>query len=190
MKKLYLWAREKVHSPYALPIFAFLVAIEGVFFMPVNTLLMVYSIEWPQRSWTYATVALIASVIGGSIAYLVGLLLPYIGAQELLHWLFAPEALATFREHYCAHEVLITFIYSLLPLPYKVVTLSAGFFKLPFLPFVLSIAAGRALRFFSLAWALSRWGGRIQKIVDRHFTLFVSLLVVLLLIMLVVSHWW
>lgn len=187
MKKLYLWARQKVHSPYALPIFTLLVYIEGFLFMPVNTLLFIYGVEWPERTWVYATVAWIASILGGITAYGLGGLLPHLGAEKLLYYLFSPENLTTFGQQYCQKGAYIAFMYSLLPLPYKIITISAGFFHVPFIPFVVSIAAARALRFFGIGLALSLWGKQLQQIIDRHFALCVLLIVVLIVLMLTFS---
>lgn len=181
MKKLYLWAREKVHSPYALPLFAFLIFIEGILFMPVNTLLFIYGVEWPERVWTYALTAFVASVLGGMAAYGVGMALPCLGATHVLSYIFSPETLSQFGEKYSSNAAFISFFYSLLPLPYKLVTLSAGFFHVPFVPFVASIAAARFLRFFSIGLALSIWGKQLQKIIDRHFGLCVILTTVMIL---------
>ncbi len=183
MKKLYIWAREKVRSPYALIVFAFLAFIEAVLFMPVNTLLIIYGIEWPKRAWTYATIALVASVIGAAIAYVLGLTLSYAGAQQVLYWFFSPAKLEQLAHRYCQNTIVLVFTYSLLPLPFKLITLSAGFFHVPFIPFILSVIGARFIRFFSIALGIRLWGERIQKIVDRHFMLFVCLTIVTLAIM-------
>ncbi len=152
--------------------------------MPVNTLLFIYGVEWPERVWTYARLAWIASILGGITAYGIGSLLPYCGAEKLLCYLFSPESLASFGAQYCQKGAYIAFMYGLLPLPYKIITISAGFFHVPFIPFVLSIAAARAIRFFGIGLALSLWGKQLQQIIDRHFALCVFLVIVTIILML------
>lgn len=176
MKKLLAWAEHKVKSPYALPIFSFLVFIEAFLFMPVNTLMMIYGITRPKSSFDLAALATISSVLGAAAAYGLGLLLWNIGLQHILYWLMSPERFQECAATYHHREILSVFTVSFLPLPFKIITLTAGFCQLPFLPFILSIAVARTLRFFGLATALYLWGPKIQQLVDRYFYVIVALI--------------
>jgi len=48
------------------------------------------------------------------------------------------------------------------PVPYKLFTLSAGVLSLALIPFIIASIIGRGLRFFLVAWCLSRFGPAIE----------------------------
>ena len=55
------------------------------------------------------------------------------------------------------------------PIPFKVVTIAAGAFGLPFVGFAAATLVSRGARFF-LEGALLQWGGsRLRALVERHF---------------------
>lgn len=67
------------------------------------------------------------------------------------------------------------------PIPFKVITIAAGTFDLPFAGFMLAALVSRGARFY-LEGMLLRWGGvRIRELVERHFEL-MTILVTLLVI--------
>ena len=71
------------------------------------------------------------------------------------------------------------------PLPYKAITLSAGFCGLPLIPFVLCSLLSRGARFFLVAGLLRLWGGQVKYFIDRYF----NQLVVLFVALIVISLW-
>jgi membrane protein YqaA with SNARE-associated domain len=55
------------------------------------------------------------------------------------------------------------------PIPFKVITIAAGAFGLPFIGFIVACIASRAARFY-LEGALLRWGGeRLRTWVEKYF---------------------
>lgn len=177
MKKLLAWAERKVQSPYALPIFSFLVFIEAFFFMPVTELYILYGITRPKNAFNLAALATICSIFGAVVAYGIGLLLWNVGLQHALYWLISPERLQECTTTYRCCAVSTVFWGSFLPLPFKAITLTAGFCQLPLMTFILSVAAARALRFFGLATALYFFGDTIQHCVDRYLYIIITLIV-------------
>jgi membrane protein YqaA with SNARE-associated domain len=178
MKKLLVWAERKVTSPYALPIFSLLVFIEPFFFMPVTELYILYGIMRPKNAFNLAAIATISSILGAMVAYGIGLLLWNVGLQNALYWLISPERFQECATTYRCCAVSAVFWGSFIPfIPFKAFTLTAGFCQLPLMPFILSVAAARALRFFGLATALYFFGDKIQHIVDRYFYIIVTLMV-------------
>ena len=61
------------------------------------------------------------------------------------------------------------FFGALLPIPFKVVALSAGFCQVPFLPFIACVLAARLLRFFLVAGAMYRFGQQVNVFIEKHF---------------------
>ncbi len=70
------------------------------------------------------------------------------------------------------------------PIPYKVFTIAAGFFKMSFIPFVVASAISRPLRFFIVAGTIGlmykKYGIKIQEFIDKYFNLLAVAFVLLL----------
>ncbi|MEZ4741112.1 MAG: DedA family protein [Bdellovibrionota bacterium] len=75
----------------------------------------------------------------------------------------------------------IVFVFGMTPLPYKLVTISAGFAQVNFGIFVLASLAARGGRFFLVSWILRKWGHIAKDYIDRYFNLFVVVFTVLLI---------
>jgi membrane protein DedA with SNARE-associated domain len=74
----------------------------------------------------------------------------------------------------------VVYIFGLTPLPYKLITITAGVAKVNLIIFTLTSIAARATRFFLVAWILKKWGGRATHFIDRYFNLLCIAFVVLL----------
>jgi len=187
LKRLYDWMGEKVHSPYATPFLSFLFFIEAIFFIPVDPILILYCLERPNKSLWYATVATISSVVGGITAYIIGFFLWKTVGPQIIHsrpitYLISPETFAYLCEQYEQYAHWALLVLGITPLPYKAATLSAGFCRISFLPFVLFSAIARGARFFLIALLLKRWGTQIKKYIDRYFYLLVVLTVIVIIV--------
>ena len=72
------------------------------------------------------------------------------------------------------------------PIPYKVFTISAGFFNMSFIPFIVASIISRSLRFFIVAGLIGilykKHGEKIRKFIDKYFN-FLAIAFVILLIL-------
>jgi uncharacterized membrane protein YdjX (TVP38/TMEM64 family) len=75
----------------------------------------------------------------------------------------------------------IVYIFGLTPLPYKLVTVTAGVAQVNLPIFILASVLARATRFFAVAWILKKWGGLAKDYIDRYFNLLAVAFVVLLI---------
>lgn len=168
-RRIYNWAASKASRPLA-PLWLGLIFSSELFlFLPLDALLMLFCLQNPQRRFIYATIATLVSVAVACIGYGIGLLLwDSIGPFVVKH-LLSQDFFNRFVEHYTAHENAAVFVGSLLPIPFKIVTLSAGFCQLPLSAFLLYVALARTVRFFALAEAMHRWQTPIKRFIDRHF---------------------
>ncbi len=169
-KKIYNWACLKVHAPFATLWLGLLFLFELVLFVPLDALLMLFCLQKRERSFHFATIAAIASTLSGIGGYLLGMLLwdtigPYIVGPVISQEFFDRMSL-----HYTEYESLAVFFGALLPIPFKVVALSAGFCQVPFLPFIACVLGARLLRFFFVAGAIYRFGEPINAFIERHFS--------------------
>jgi membrane protein YqaA with SNARE-associated domain len=185
MKSLYKWASKTVYSPYASFLFFSLVFIEAFFFMPSSTLYIIYALEKRNQAFFYAILAIAASICGAAIAYLLGIFLWDSVGSILVQSVMKPETFTKLVFYYQKYQITAVLAAGFLPLPYKAITLTAGFCKIPFMPFLISCAIARGARFLILAGAIIIWGEQIQQILDRYF----YYLVVLGICILAVSGW-
>lgn len=186
LKRMYYWCGQQVHTVYAVPLLAFLFFIEAIFFVPVDPLLILYCIEDRFQSFYFAAVATLSSVAGGLMGYFIGYAIWESCGKLLVSLLFSQESFSHAIHQYERYESWAVLIAGFTPLPYKAVTLSAGFCKLPLLPFVVFSLIGRGARFFLVAASIRIWGQQIKEYIDRYF----NPLVLLFALVVVATCWW
>lgn len=166
---MYQWLGRHVHARYGTLIFALLVFIEGFFIVPVSTLLAFYSLENRKKALYYALLATIISAFGALAGYAVGSLLWQAGGKKLIHYFVSASKFEQLVDQFKQYQAWTTFFVALTPVPFKVLTLTAGFCHLPILPFLGLSMAARGLRFFAIAGAISLWGESVQYYLNRYF---------------------
>ncbi len=113
----------------------------------------------PNQALRLAFIATLFSVLGGITAYFIGfyafdsLVSPMI---EQFGWQGKIEKAQGWFETYGIWIVLIA---GFSPIPYKILTLTAGAMQMTFLPFLIASIVGRAAQFFLIA-GLAKWGGK------------------------------
>mgnify|MGYP006415354643 FL=1 len=169
-RKVYDWFGKKVNSPYAWVWLFFLTFIESsVFIVPIDPLLILFCIEKPKKSLYFAALSTVASVLGGIFGYIIGAFLwDSVGAQ-IVKTIISPSVFENARLKYELYQNWAVVIAGFSPLPYKAVTLSAGFCKLPIIPFITYSFLSRGARFFLVAGLIRIWGKQIKFFIDRYF---------------------
>jgi len=172
MRRLYDWVLHWAQTPYGVAALFILAFAESSFFpIPPDPLLIALCLGAAARSYRFAVVATVASVVGGMVGYLIGA-----GAWDLIgDWFFAyvpgvtPEAFERVQGLYDEYDFWAVFLAGLTPIPYKVFTLSAGIFSINFGVFVLASVMSRGLRFFAVAALIHHFGPPISVFIDRYF---------------------
>ena len=174
VRRLYDWVLHWAETPYGTPALFVLALAESSFFpIPPDPLLIALCLGAAKRSLRFAAIATGASVIGGVIGYGIGA-----GAWHVVgDWFFqyvpgvSPDAFARVQGLYDRWDFWAVFLAGLLPIPYKVFTLSAGVFSINFPVFFVASVLSRGLRFFVLAGLIYRFGRPIEGFIDRYFNL-------------------
>lgn len=81
---------------------------------------------------------------------------------------------------YKTHDWKVVAVAGFTPIPYKVITVSAGVFKINFLIFCIASALSRSARFFLVAGLIGRYGDSVAPLIDKYFNLLTLLFVILL----------
>jgi membrane protein YqaA with SNARE-associated domain len=180
-KRLYqriLLLAESKNAPFALAAIAF--AESSFFPIPPDVILIPMSLAAPRRAWRFAAIATVASVLGGIVGYGIGALLYDTLGQWLIHLYGYGERMAALKESYAKWGALIILLKGLTPIPYKLVTIVSGLLGYNFALFVLLSVVTRGARFFILAGALNWFGDPLRAALERHFALFMVLIVVII----------
>ena len=181
LRGLYEWTMDKAAHPHAVGWLAFFCFIESSFFpIPPHPLLGLMCLAQPRKALWFALVATISSVIGGLFGYLIGYALydtigvPLLTAIGLIDSL--PAAQCTFDEY----GVIAVIIAAATPVPFKLLTITAGFLSMPLVPFILASIAGRALIFMTVGVLFQLFGRPIKAVIDRYLGTVTTVFVVLL----------
>lgn len=180
-KKLYDWVLHWAETPYAVPALAILAFAESSFFpIPPDVLLIALALSIPKRSFRYAAICAIFSVLGGLLGYLIGYALFETIGKSILEFYQAMEGFAKVRAYYDQWGPLMLAVATFTPIPYKVFTIASGVFEMPLIPFVAISAVGRSARFFMVATLIYFFGAPVKRFIDKYFDLLSVLFVILL----------
>jgi membrane protein YqaA with SNARE-associated domain len=167
LRKLYAWMMRNAqgkHAWAALAAFAF--AEASCFPIPPDVMLLPMMLADRRRAFHLAAWCALWSVIGGMAGYAIGALAwdtVGIWIAHTFHFNVEP-----YRAAYAAHSYLIA-VQGLTPIPFKLVTISAGLAGVPFLEFVLFAALARSVRFIVIEGLLVYWfGDQAKAILDKY----------------------
>jgi membrane protein YqaA with SNARE-associated domain len=181
VRRLYDWVLGWADSPYGSLALFVLAFVEASFFIiPPDVLLIALCVGRPQRSLYFAALCMAGSVLGGISGYVIGYQLYELVGQPIIEFYNAGEAFERVGELYRANLVLALGTAGFTPIPYKVFTIAAGAFAVPFVPFVLVSAVSRGARFFLVAVLIRLMGPQIRGFIDRYFNLLTVAFVVIL----------
>lgn len=173
MRRLYDWMGKQVHSPYGVWVLGIFFFIEAIFLFPADPLLILFCVEKRKKAFYYATIATLFSVLGGIAGYFIGYFVWEFIGQKMVSLIATPETFARLCKHYETYETWAVLIAGFTPIPYKLVTLTAGFCKLSLLPFIVCSFIARGARFYLVATVVYFWGEHIKEYIDRYFNLLV-----------------
>jgi membrane protein YqaA with SNARE-associated domain len=167
--RLYQWALERTESRLAPLWIGLIFFLELLLFIPLDAILMFFCLQNRKRIFLYVLIAATASTLSGLCGYLLGhFLWDMIGSYVVPH-LISASVFERFAVHYQVYEDWAIFIGSFLPLPMKLISLSAGIFHLGLPSFLAFIFLARLLRFSIVGGAMYLWGEKVKNFIDRHF---------------------
>ena len=181
IRRLYDWTlglAQHRHALWALAVVAF---VESSFFpIPPDILMIPMIIARPRRAWLIASVALLASVLGGLLGYAIGALAFDSIGQPILASLGKADAMAEFSTRFNDMGFWAVLIAGVTPFPYKVITIMSGWTGMPLGTFIATSILARGLRFFVVAGLLWQFGAPIRDFIERRLGLMFTLAVLLM----------
>lgn len=172
LRRLYEWTMTKAVHPHAEWWLAVISFVESSFFpIPPHPLLGLMCLAEPRKAIRFALITTVASVLGGLFGYAIGhFLYDTVGAQVLsalgLTESF-PKAACYLREY----GVEIILIKGATPIPFKLLTITAGFIAMPLVPFILASLASRGFQFLLVGALFRFFGAPIKAFIDKYLGL-------------------
>ncbi len=183
LKRLYDWVMGWTESRYATPALFLLALAESSFFpVPPDVLLIALAISLPQRALFYAAVCSVGSVAGGIIGYVIGLEFYELVGHRIIEFYSVTDQFDYVGGQYRENAFWAIAIAGFTPVPYKVFTIAAGVFQIPFITLVSASLLGRSGRFFLVGGMISIFGPAIKTFIDRYFNILSVVFVVLLVL--------
>jgi len=182
LRRLYDWVLHWAETPYGSWALFLLALAESSFFpVPPDVLLIALAISIPARSFRYALICSVGSLLGGVIGYLIGYQFMDLIGMKIVEFYGFTQQYAAVGDLYDRYNAWAVGIAGFTPIPYKVFTISAGAFKINFIVFFIASAISRSARFFLVGWLIHAFGPEIRLFIDRYFNLLAIVFVVLLI---------
>ncbi len=175
LRRFYEWIMDKAahrHAAWWLAFFAF--ADGGLFPFPPHPLLGLMCLAEPKKAVRFALITTVASALGGMTGYAIGhFLYDTVGTQLLaalgLTHKF-PMAACYLREY--GAEIII--LKSATPIPFLLISVTAGFINFPLLTFVAASAASRGVIFLTIGILFRLFGPPIKAFIDKYLAWLVA----------------
>ncbi|PID60874.1 MAG: cytochrome B [Ignavibacteriae bacterium] len=179
IRKIYDWILHWAETPYG-PIALFLLAFaESSFFpIPPDALLIALALGARAKSFKFAAICTIASVLGALVGYGIGYFVWWENLNEFSAVAnfffnnipgFTHKIFYQVKELYDEWNFWIIFTAGFTPIPYKVFTITGGAFTINLIMFIIASVVGRAGRFFLVSFLIWKFGKQIQGFIDKYF---------------------
>ena len=176
LRRLYTWTLAKAshrHAEWWLAFFAF---VEASFFpIPPHPVLGLMCLAQPRMAVRFAAIATVASVAGGLFGYAIGHFLFHVLGRQLLDVLHLTQSFP-----YAACKLrgeagfLAIVAKGATPIPFKLITITAGFIGMSVGKFLLASLISRSISFMIVGILFRLFGAPIKAWIDRYLGLAVA----------------
>lgn len=166
------------HGEWVLFLIAF---VESSFFpLPPDIFLIAMCVAIPTKSFRYAAICSVGSVLGGALGYGLGFWFMDGIGMSIVDWYGLTERYDLVQQYFKEYDVWIVGTAGFTPIPYKLFTITAGFAHSNFFTFMVVSLVARSARFFLVAGLIWKFGPQIKTFIDRYFNVLSIAFVVLL----------
>lgn len=174
-RKTYDWVMRLAgsrHAPAGLAVVSF--AESSFFPIPPDVMLGPMVLARPERAFVYAGICTAASVLGGLLGYAIGYFLEPVGLW-ILTLIGHPDGKDMFQAWFDDWGLWVILIKGATPIPYKLVTITAGLAQFSLFTFVWASILTRGLRFFAVAAILKYFGPAMLAEFEKRMALYGTL---------------
>ena len=179
IRNLYDWVLHWADTKYGAAALFILAFAESSFFpIPPDALLIALVLGAQKKAFKFAAICSMASVIGALFGYAIGHYLWWTPSNEFTGVAnfffsnipsFTPEAFYNIQKMYEQYDFWIVFTAGFTPIPYKIITISAGAFNINMIMFIVASVISRGARFFLVAFLIWKFGPQIKSFIDKYF---------------------
>lgn len=182
LQKTYDWMMDKAAHRHAIWWLAAVSFIESSFFpIPPDVMLIPMVLAAPTRWLSIAMVCTVSSVVGGYLGYAIGYFAMDSVGAAILGALHLTDKFHAFKPLVDQYGVWVILIKGMTPIPYKLITISAGAFDFDLASFTFASVISRGMRFVLVAALLWKFGPPIRDFVERRLKLVTTAFVLLLI---------
>lgn len=190
IRRLYNWVLSWSESRWGWLALFLIALFEASWFpLPPDVLLIALCVGAPKKSFRFASLCLLGSVLGAALGYCIGHFLwltPDGGFTSVANLffnahIFTPASYANVCDLYEKWNFWIIYTAGFTPLPFKLCTITAGACNINFVMFIIAAFVGRGMRFFLIGWLIWKFGAPIKVFIDKYFNLLASLFTVMLI---------
>ncbi|CAM8619320.1 DedA family protein [Sphingobium sp.] len=181
LTRLYQWTLAKAAHRHAERWLFAISFMESSFFpIPPHPLLGLMCLARPEKALRFGFICTLASVLGGLLGYGIGHFLYEALGQQILTALGLaakfPVAACYLRD-YGAEIILIK---GATPIPFKLITITAGFVGLSLFTFLWASIVSRAFQFMLVGFLFWKFGRPIKAFIEKYLALLSALFLVLI----------
>lgn len=180
LNRLYQWMLAKAAHRHADRwLFAFSFMESSFFPIPPHPLLGLMCLAKPEKALRFGFICTMASVLGGLLGYAIGHFFYAAFGEALLSALGLaakfPVAACYLREN--GWEIIL--IKGATPIPFKLITITAGFIGLSLFTFIWASVLSRAFQFMLVGFLFWKFGRPIKAFIDKYLGWLSALFLVL-----------
>lgn len=178
-RKTYNWVLSWANSPWGATALFILAFAESSFFpIPPDVLLIALCLGCVTRWYRYVILCTVGSILGALAGYAIGHFLWQTPSGEFTAIAdfffrvipgFSHAEYEHISELYNQYNFWIVFTAGFTPIPYKLITITAGVFKLNLPMFIIASIVSRGLRFLLIGWLIYRFGKPIKGFIEKYF---------------------
>lgn len=191
LRNLYDWVLKWSNSKYGPLMLGLMAFAEASFFpIPPDVLLIPLALGLRAKALRLAFICSLGSILGAIFGYVIGSYLWWEGVNQF-SWLarlffdvipgFTPEIFYSIQTKYEIWNFWVVFTAGFTPIPFKVITISAGAFDINFILFVIASTLSRSARFFILSALIWKFGEPMRVFIDKYFNLLAIIFMILLI---------
>lgn len=181
LTKLYQWTLAKAAHRHAERWLFAISFLESSFFpIPPHPLLGLMCLARPERALRFGVICTLASVLGGLLGYAIGHFLYEAVGQQIIAALGLTAKFpiaACYLRDYGAEIILIK---GATPIPFKLITITAGFIGLSLFTFLWASILSRAFQFMLVGFLFWKFGRPIKAFIEKYLALLSGLFLLLI----------
>lgn len=158
------WSEHR-QAPKLLGILSF---VEAIFFpVPPEVMLAPMTLAKPKRGMWFATISLVASILGALVGYALG----YFAIDAIMPLIVKlgwSDKFEEVRVMAAENGFWLLLVGGFTPIPFKILTLASGAVHMPLLPFLAGAIIGRGKRVYLVAGVIMLGGERAEKALRRY----------------------